>query len=417
MGCVSSSSTPPNTGFFGIGYAVQGYAPYLQALGANWVKVPLVAWGLIEKTPPREGKHFYDWTKLDKIVREYENAHSSLLLVVKASSPWASEKFAGWRKSYPPKKEYWDDYYAFINALVERYDGDGYNDMPGLRYPVLYYEIESEAEHPCFWAGTDEEYIHLLKTAYTAAKAANPNCKIVLAGINLRGDPINFPHQYQFIRKTLLAIEWYDAIDYHYNGNYTDAYVEIRTLRKLIPHHKEIMAGDVSSIPLISNQTILRKIAEGDPNTIRWLRKTQASIIVKKTIIAADLNMSKVFIESVRDFPITAYPHLKKECWWYAGLLNDDRTPRLGFYAYQFLISKLKDFRKVERIITNENNTYLYKIIRDNGSVLYVAWHEKGTTSLSLSQCERIIVQPLLGNAQTTSTIRLNSTPVFIECG
>ena len=33
---------------------------------------------------------------------------------------------------------------GFVLAVVERYDMDEYNDMPGLKYPVKYYEIGDE---------------------------------------------------------------------------------------------------------------------------------------------------------------------------------------------------------------------------------------------------------------------------------
>ena len=61
--------------------------------------------------------------------------------------------------NYTPKEQYYDTYMAWVEgntefshisilirvtAVVERYDCDGYNDMPGLRYPVVYYEIGDE---------------------------------------------------------------------------------------------------------------------------------------------------------------------------------------------------------------------------------------------------------------------------------
>jgi hypothetical protein len=37
-----------------------------------------------------------------------------------------------------------EDYTEFLKKLVERYDGDGVNDMPELKYPVKYWEIMNE---------------------------------------------------------------------------------------------------------------------------------------------------------------------------------------------------------------------------------------------------------------------------------
>ena len=35
----------------------------------------------------------------------------------------------------------WQAYEIWLKALIERYDGDGYNDMPGLKYPIKYWEV------------------------------------------------------------------------------------------------------------------------------------------------------------------------------------------------------------------------------------------------------------------------------------
>jgi len=36
------------------------------------------------------------------------------------------------------------DYSRFVGAVIERYDGDGIDDMPGLRYPILHWEVFNE---------------------------------------------------------------------------------------------------------------------------------------------------------------------------------------------------------------------------------------------------------------------------------
>ncbi len=35
-------------------------------------------------------------------------------------------------------------YAAFVRALVERYDGDGQDDMPGLKFPIRHWEVGNE---------------------------------------------------------------------------------------------------------------------------------------------------------------------------------------------------------------------------------------------------------------------------------
>ncbi|MBI2546390.1 hypothetical protein HYV81_04375 [Candidatus Woesearchaeota archaeon] len=79
-----------------------------------------------------------------------------------------------------------DSYDRFLTKIVERYDGDGIDDMPGLRIPVKYWEIlnEPEMNEPdlTFYKGTQEEYVGILKNSNKAVKTACADCKIVQGG-------------------------------------------------------------------------------------------------------------------------------------------------------------------------------------------------------------------------------------------
>jgi hypothetical protein len=113
-------------------------------------------------------------------------------MVLRSKSDWAAAPayrtdllggFGG--ASTPPKPDQWDAYGDFVRCVVERYDGDATNDMPGLRRPILDYEIESEAAVEIYWQGTAEEYLRLLKLAYSQVKAANPRARLIASGIGI----------------------------------------------------------------------------------------------------------------------------------------------------------------------------------------------------------------------------------------
>ena len=68
---------------------------------------------------------------------------------------------------------------------VERYDGDGLDDMPDLKYPVRHWEIGTEPDmqspsHTLF-QGNSEAYLNLLKLSYSTIKAADPNAVVLIA--------------------------------------------------------------------------------------------------------------------------------------------------------------------------------------------------------------------------------------------
>ena len=39
-----------------------------------------------------------------------------------------------------------ESYALWLGAVVERYDGDGIDDMPGLQYPIRHWEIGNEPD-------------------------------------------------------------------------------------------------------------------------------------------------------------------------------------------------------------------------------------------------------------------------------
>lgn len=79
------------------------------------------------------------------------------------------------------------DYREFLKKFVERYDGDGIDDMPGLRYPVKYWEIVNEpglqGDELKFFHGTSQEYLEILKTSYEVIKEVDEDAKIVMGGM------------------------------------------------------------------------------------------------------------------------------------------------------------------------------------------------------------------------------------------
>ena len=58
-----------------------------------------------------------------------------------------------WKKvtKYLSKPCSMDDYKTFLLKLVDRYDGDGSNDMPGLTKPIKYWDVMNEPEFKMFF--------------------------------------------------------------------------------------------------------------------------------------------------------------------------------------------------------------------------------------------------------------------------
>jgi hypothetical protein len=77
-------------------------------------------------------------------------------------------------------------YEEFVKRVVERYDGDGKDDMPGLLYPIKYWEVSNEPsmqEELVFFSGSPEDYYDLLRVTYQAVKDADPEALVLHGGI------------------------------------------------------------------------------------------------------------------------------------------------------------------------------------------------------------------------------------------
>ncbi len=109
-------------------------------------------------------------------------------------SPWPGNRTANHTERYVP-----DDmaaYTAWVTAVVERYDGDGVDDMPGLLAPIRYWEIDNEPDlkfttpprdavrkvAPGSFCAPKEHATVLLATS-KAIRAAYPDARILNGGI------------------------------------------------------------------------------------------------------------------------------------------------------------------------------------------------------------------------------------------
>jgi hypothetical protein len=168
----------------------------VKELGVSWLSLePHVTWFSIEASPG-----VYKWSDLDSEVKILQSLGLDMTMVLSpiinafgaerqqvtaeiAKYPslgyWLRQGNAGELKLYPHDETLpvWE---AFVKAAVERYDGDGQSDMPGLKYACRNWHFVEE--YPCPEL-EDTAYLDLLKTTYTAIKSVDPQSKVILAGL------------------------------------------------------------------------------------------------------------------------------------------------------------------------------------------------------------------------------------------
>ena len=75
-----------------------------------------------------------------------------------------------------------ENYKKFLLALVDRYDGDGQNDMPGLTKPIIYWEIMNEPEFRMFFKGTEDDFVEIFNFSSKLIKSKQKDAVIIMAG-------------------------------------------------------------------------------------------------------------------------------------------------------------------------------------------------------------------------------------------
>lgn len=168
----------------------------IKLIGAGWARPhtgPFV-WQDIEKV-----KGNFDFTQTDFWVKKAQEDNVTILGTIWPYAKWDQENCHSSECEVSSTDQFseplpisrcepcnMEDYKTFVSKLVERYDGDGVNDMPGLKIPIKYWEILNEPELKesslTFYKGTPENYVEILKNSNSAIKSECSDCFIVQGG-------------------------------------------------------------------------------------------------------------------------------------------------------------------------------------------------------------------------------------------
>lgn len=173
------------------------HAAVVADLGISWLSLqPHVLWMAIEREPG-----VYNWSALDEEVRALQALGLDVTMVL---SPLINafgserEELVEIINTYPsfihfmrqgiggeyrlhPQGETLPLWRAFVRAAVDRYDGDGTNDMPGLRFAVRNWHVVEEYPTPSL--PDERNYVDLLGQAYEIIKEDSPDARVILAGL------------------------------------------------------------------------------------------------------------------------------------------------------------------------------------------------------------------------------------------
>lgn len=123
----------------------------------------------------------WDWSVPDAVVQRAQEHDISLFVTLQPRMAPEARGAPGVMVPLVPKEEI-DAWRTFVRRTVERYDGDGVDDMPGLTLPVYAWEVGNEPSCP---PGDDKcpyQFYDMVRTAWEEAHRADPAAVVLVGG-------------------------------------------------------------------------------------------------------------------------------------------------------------------------------------------------------------------------------------------
>lgn len=391
---------------FGFDHMTDSLYAKADDLGAKWDRPHIgpAIWGQIETS---EGE--YDWSDMDSTVQLSQASGMNLLFSVFPYADWdqstchdpldSSEtsqfETLGDYRQQPCDMDKW---VAFLALMVERYDGDGVDDMENLLYPVRFWEIANEPAVSIsgdagvsFYTGTASEYKTLLERSYNAIKTADTNAQVLHAGIFAL---MNTATTFWGEVFDLGGAEFMDIANYH---SITDHSIDAQMSLMLSFMESHSLTHDVW-------------VTELEFSEDAWGEQTASSatnIVIKTYIQNFSGGSSKIFMAGPNYDLSSGNPN--KDTSNPFALLDTEGNGTALYTAMKVMIDHIDEFSSVTEV---QEGTYTFVV---NDEEIYVNW----ATSLPSGITGTQTITDLAGNVTngTVDDIPLDGSISFVRKG
>jgi hypothetical protein len=394
----ANSNVPmPSDHVFGVVGA--HYRPEMaSALGVSWERLTF-AW---EQFQPNSADEF----NTSVIGEGYLSNGRQIVGLVKGVPGWATE--SGQFNDVPsgialPYDDPNNRFGAFMIRLVRYYSALGVHHWIILNEPDI-----RPGEGTVEFSGDVQDYFHVLKTAYLAAKAVDPSAHIQLAGLTWWYD-VNAGRA-PYLRRLLQVIAADPnaaANNWYFDGVSLHIYFTTSSVWSIVKAHQDILNRfglDTKQIWLDEFNASPRR----DPQTpitapFSVSLEQQANFIVQASTLALAAGADRVAVYQLYD---NDYVPGVTEPW---GLVRQDGSLRPAFQAYQQLIQRLAGAGDIQRFDTREA-TLITAAYSD--STLYIMW------SNTFNSGQFLIGAGDLGEAQVFDAVgNLQLIPITADTG
>lgn len=360
------------------GYPNNGYTD-AQYIGVRWHRPTIYAfWALVQ---PNLNDASLDFTIYDA---QYGKTPLGINILANILPAPNNTSFPAYylNNSYFPSDS--AKYVRFVKNLVERYDGDGVGDMPGLVNPIKYWQVGNEPNI------LKADFARLQKTTYLAIKSADPTAHVLIGGV--AGFPFNYIAMFDAVYNPLLSNlsgNYFDIFDFHWYGTADGEYrlKDTKTGQDVLTHIRSKLTafGYLQNIPIWITEM---GAYSGDPadnmmgNFPYQTENQQAADYVKRFIYPLSVEVRKIFpafglMEGFKN----DNGYFDHTGLIYDGALSNDLglgSKKTGYFSYKLMTQKLEgsDWNNISAIIDDTiNNTYAYKFINNTSlKSTYIAW-------------------------------------------
>ena len=273
-------------------------------------------------------------------------------------------------------------YVAFVKATVERYDGDGVNDMPGLTNPIKYWQVGNE---PSVFYKSD--FADLQRITYLAIKDACPECTVLLAGPQGYSRRASYTSSFNAHFKPILvdlAGQYVDVMDFHWYGQATGHY-RLKdwggTGQDVVDFIRSTLTdnGFDTNMPIwITEMGSYSGVTTVEPFQTE---RQQAMDYFKRYIYSLSSGIDKIFIA----FGLMEGFEHDDRYFDHTGLIYDGEfdydqglgVKKLSYYTYKKMTEQLKDadWSTITKLRDGTESDCLYVFnIEKNNQPIHIAW-------------------------------------------
>jgi WD40 repeat protein len=327
------SATMKSTFGYGVNMADLGKAYLVRDLGLNWVK-SYVNWETVEPEPGQ-----FRWVDPDNIVTAFEDFDVRILMRVHGTPAWArpEETFL----SHPPDDM--ADFAHFMEALATRYKGQ-----------VAAYEIWNEPNLHYEWGYLEPDparYTAMLKAAYQAVKAVDPDALVISGGLATTGEGSpTAVGDLAFLQGMYQAgvKGYFDALGSHpYAFGHDPDYVDPwgLSLSRVVEQREVMVNSDDAETPIWITETgwVLHtswNLEEHEAIAVDEAQQADYLVRAYEKVRAEWPWVQAMFLFNLDFSGVPWYPAAEPMRWY--AILNPDRTPRPAYSSLKYKLTNDK---------------------------------------------------------------------------